>query len=137
MAKKSKVNKSQAVRDYLAAQPNAMPKDVMAALAKDGITVSRILVSTIKTKLKKASTAKMVAKKPAVAATPAIVEKPTTNGGTITLEQVKKVACTIRTIGGIQRVTEVLEVIKELGGVKKFKELAEAMSVTATDEIPF
>jgi hypothetical protein len=145
MAKKSKVNKSQAVRDYLSAQPDAMPKDVRAALAKDGIEVSRVLVSTIKNKLNKGSTGKKAAKKAAaVAAAPAappVVAKPTTNGGTITLEQVKKVAQTIKTIGGYQRVTEVLEVIKELGGVKKFKDLAEAMTVTesatATDDIPF
>jgi DNA polymerase/3'-5' exonuclease PolX len=64
------------------------------------------------------------------------VEKPT-NGGTITLEQVKKVAQTIKTIGSLQRVTEVLEVIKESGGVKKFKDLAEAMTCPSTDAIPF
>ena len=138
MAKKRSVNKSQAVRDYLSAQPDAMPKEVMAALAKNGIEVSRVLVSTVKNKLNKTGTAKKAAKKAAVAvaAAPAVVEKPT-NGGTITLDQVKKVAHTIKTLGGFQRVTEVLEVIKELGGVKKFKELAEAMSVTATDGLPF
>jgi hypothetical protein len=141
MAKKRSVNKSQAVRDYLSAQPNAMPKEVMAALAKKGIEVSRILVSTVKSKLNKTGTAKNAAKKPAaaVAPAPAVVEKPT-NGGTITLEQVKKVAQTIKTIGGHERVTEVLEVIKELGGVKKFRELAEAMTVPATvtnGDIPF
>ncbi len=142
MAKRS-VNKSQAVRDYLSAQPDAMPKDVMAALAKDGIKVSRVLVSTVKNKLKKTTTAKKAAKKPAAAvaaaAAPAVVEKPT-NGGTITLDQVKKVACTVKTLGGFQRVIEVLEVIKALGGVKKFKDLAEAMTVPATatnDDIPF
>ena len=70
-------------------------------------------------------------------AVPAVVEKPATNGGTITLDHVKKVAQTIKTIGGIQRVTEVLDVIKELGGVKKFKELAEAISATSMDDIPF
>ena len=75
-----------------------------------------------------------------VAAAPAVVEKPTTNGGTITLDQVKKVAHTIKMLGGYQRVIEVLDVIKELGGVKKFKDLAEAMSVPPTvtdDDIPF
>ena len=142
MAKKPKVNKSQAVRDYLAGHPDAMPKEVMAALAKEGVEVSRILVSGIRGKLKKASPkAKRAAKKAAaVAATPAAppaVEKPTTNGGTITLDQVKKVAQTIQTLGGYQRVTEVLEVIKELGGVKKFRDVAEAMSVTSADAIPF
>ena len=138
MAKKT-VNKSQAVRDYLSAHPDAMPKDVRAALAKEGIEVSRVLVSTVKNKLNKPSTTKKAAKKMPVAevAAPAVVEKPTTNGGTITLDQVKKVAHTIKTLGGFQRVTEVLEVIKELGGVKKFKDLAEAMSAPVTDDIPF
>ena len=138
MAKKT-VNKSQAVRDYLSAHPDAMPKDVRAALAKEGIEVSRVLVSTVKNKLNKTGTTKKATKKKpvAVAAAPAVVEKPTTNGGTITLDQVKKVAHTIKTLGGFQRVTEVLEVIKELGGVKKFKDLAEAMSAPVTDDIPF
>jgi hypothetical protein len=136
MAKKSKVNKSQVVRDYLAAHPDAMPKDVRAALAKEGIEVSRVLVSTIKSKLNKGGTGKKAAKKPATdLVAPPAVEKPT-NGG-ITLEQVKKVAHMLSRLGGIQRVTEMLEVIKELGGVKKFKELAEAMSVTEADDIPF
>ncbi len=80
----------------------------------------------------------------AAPAAPAVVEKPT-NGSTITLEQIKKVAHTIKTLGGLQRVTEVLAVIKEMGGVKKFRDLADAMSVTgtegttvtSTDEVPF
>ena len=103
---------------------------------------TRILVSTVKSKVNKTGTAKKAAKKPAAAlatAAPSAVEKPT-NGSTITLEQVKKVAHTINMLGGFQRVTEVLAVIKELGGVKKFKELAEAMSVRETktnDDIPF
>jgi hypothetical protein len=76
-------------------------------------------------------------KAPAPEAAPAVVEKPTMNGGTITLEQVKKVAHTIKTLGGYQRVTGVLEIIKELGGVKKFRELAEAMTCPSTDDISF
>ncbi len=139
MAKKSKVNKSQIVRDYLSAHPDAMPKDVRAALAKENIEVSRVLVSTIKNKLAKAGSGRKPARKAAVVAAtaPSVVETPAKNGGTITLDQVKKVAHTIWTIGGLQRVTDVLEVIKELGGVKKFRELAEAITVTATDDIPF
>jgi len=38
---------------------------------------------------------------------------------------------------GGNRVDEVLAVIKELGGVKKFKELAEAMTASTLDDIPF
>ncbi len=142
MAKNPEVNKSQAVRDYLAGHSDAMPKEVMATLAKEGIEVSRVLVSGIKGKLKKASpkATKAAKRAAAVAATPLAppaVEKPTTNGGTITLDQVKTVAQTIQTLGDYQRVTEVLEVIKELGGVKKFRDLAEAMSATSADAIPY
>ena len=119
------------------AQPDAMPKDVIAALAKEGIKVSRILVSTDQGASSKRparqeggeETGSSVVAAPAA---PAAVEKPTNGGGTITLDQVKKVAQTIKTLGGFQRMTEVLAVIKELGGVKKFKDLAEAMTVTET-----
>ena len=71
-------------------------------------------------------------------AAPAVVEKPTKPADTITLDHVKKVAQTVKVIGGLPRVLEVLDVIKELGGVKKFKDLAEAMTATdSTDDIPF
>ena len=98
-------------------------------------------VSNIKTKLNKTVTAKKAVKKEVVtvaaAPAPTAVEKPATNGGTITLEQVKNVAQTVKALGGFQRMTEVLDVIKESGGVKKFRELAEAISATSTDAIPF
>ncbi len=143
MAKKPAISKTQAVRDYLSVHPGAMSKEIAAALTKRGIKINAGHVANIKTKInKETATKKKAAKKPAAVAVaaapaaPASVEKPTTNGGTITLEQVKKVAHTIKQLGGIQRMTEVLAVIKELGGVKKFKDLAEAMTVTATDEIP-
>ena len=77
---------------------------------------------------------------PAAAPTPAVsavVEKPTKPNGTITLEQIKKVAQTIKAMGGFQRMSEVFEVVKETGGVKKFKDLAEAMTVQETDAMPF
>jgi len=49
----------------------------------------------------------------------------------------EKVAQTIKTLGGFQRMTEVLEVIKEAGGVKKFKDLAEAMACPEADVVSF
>ena len=139
MAKKAKVSKTQAVRNYLKDHPGAMSGEIAAALTKQGVTITPGHVATIKTKDNRTRTAKKAAKKQAVAeaAAPAIVEKPTKNGDTITLEQVKRVAHTINMLGGFQRVTEVLAVIKELGGVKRFKDLAEAMSVTNFDDIPF
>jgi hypothetical protein len=47
-----KVSNSQAVRDYLQANPKALPKQTVEALAEQGIEVSRTLVSQIKFKMK-------------------------------------------------------------------------------------
>ena len=138
MAKKThRGEKTAAVQEYMNAHPEAMPVEIVAGLKKQGITITASHVSNIKGKLKKAGNGKKATKPaPVVAPAPAVVEKPI-NGGTITLEQVKKVAHTIKTLGGIHRVEEVLEVIKEMGGVKKFRDLAEAISATSTDDIPF
>jgi len=64
-------------------------------------------------------------------------EKTAKAGATVTLEHVKAVALTVKTLGGFARINELLVLIKEVGGVKKFKDLLEAMSVPETDVIPF
>ena len=65
------------------------------------------------------------------------MEKPVKAGDTFTLDQIKAVAQTVKSVGGHARVDELLGLIKEVGGVKKFKDLLEAMSVPETDIIPF
>jgi hypothetical protein len=137
MAKQRRGEKTAAVSEYLAAHPGAGPKEIVAALAKQRIKITTAHVSNIKGKLNKTGTAKKPNKQSAVAAAPAVVEKPAKNGDAFTLEQVKKVAHTIKTLGGYQRVVEVLEVIKALGGVKKFRDLAEAMTVIEPDVVSF
>ena len=52
MAKK-KINKSQAIRDYCGANPDAGPTEAAAALKKQGIIVSPAMVSTVKLASKK------------------------------------------------------------------------------------
>jgi len=47
--KTKKVNKSQAIRDYLEKKKDAGPKEVIAALKKKGIKVTIGLVSNVKT----------------------------------------------------------------------------------------
>ena len=136
MAKKPKVSKTQAVRDYLKEHPGAGNVEIAAALTKQGIKITRGHVSVIKSKDSKTHAIKKAAKKPTVVEAPA-VEKPAKNGDTLTLTQIKLVAATIKTLGGIRRVMEVLAVIKELGGVKKFRDLAEAMSATGTGDVSF
>ncbi len=59
-------------------------------------------------------------------ATPAPVEK---TANTVTVEQVKAVAQTVKAIGGADRLNELLGLIKEVGGLRRFKDLLDAMSV--------
>ncbi len=52
MAKKQKVNKSQAVREYLKAHHQATNSEIAEALTKKGIKITPAYVATIKTKAK-------------------------------------------------------------------------------------
>ena len=64
-------------------------------------------------------------------------EKMAKASATVTLEQIKAVALTVKALGGFIHVNELLVTIKEVGGLKKFKDLLEAMSGTEADAIPF
>ena len=141
MAKKQKVNKTQAVRDYLKDHPKAKSGEIAAALNKQGIKITMNYAANLKTALNKTRPTKKAAKRPAkqvaVEAAPAVVEKPMKNGDTFTLAQVKSVAETVKTVGGVAHLNEILDLIKEVGGLKKFKDLAEAMAVPEVDDMPF
>ncbi len=56
---------------------------------------------------------------------------------TVTLEQVKRVAATVKAIGGFSRFRELLGEIREVGGLRRFKEVMEAMSVVEQGDIKF
>jgi hypothetical protein len=64
MAKKNGVNKSQAVREYLKANPKARNLEVVDALAKKGIEISANYVGNIKAKhnIRRRAVRKVVAK---------------------------------------------------------------------------
>lgn len=51
MAKQRRGARSQAIRDQLEADPNARPKDVVAALKEKGIRVTSQMVSGLKSKM--------------------------------------------------------------------------------------
>jgi hypothetical protein len=139
MAKKRKVNKTQAVRDYLKNHPTATSGEISAALNKIGVKVTPNYAANIKTNEKRGSASKKPVKRAAVveATAPVAVEKPAKTADTVTLDQVKKVVQLTKTLGGYQRVNDLLDTIRELGGVKKFKELAAAIADTEADAIPF
>ena len=140
MAKKQKVNKTQAVRDYLKTHPKAMSGEIAAALTKQGIKINAGHVANIKTKINKERPAKKAAVAKPVAAVPAtpVIAEPEKNGkaaATVTLEQVKAVAVTIKGLGGSVCLYGLLALIKEVGGLKKFKDLLEAISVPEEDTV--
>jgi hypothetical protein len=60
-------NKSQAIRDYLAANPTAGNQAVAAALNKRGFDITANYVGTVKTNMKKKTTKRSPAKKKVVA----------------------------------------------------------------------
>ena len=136
MAKKQKVNKTQAVRDYLKKNPEAKSGEIAAALNKQGIKLTPNYVANIKTAINKARTAKRVAKQQA-AVEPPEPEKTVKPSAMVTLEHVKATALTVKALGGPVRLYELLGLIKEVGGLKKFKDLLEAISGNETDAIPF
>ena len=115
MAKKSKskINKTQAVTDYLKANPQAKASEIAGALTKKGIAITPGHVANIKSKMKngKKKTRSPVT---AVAAT-APKPEPVTLNETITLEQIRKVAKTIQAVGGFVKLSELLGVIQNVG----------------------
>jgi hypothetical protein len=142
MAKKEKVNKSQAVRDYVKANREATNK-VADALTKKGIKVNPNYVATLKSQAKRKQRARKAAATPVASApaTPALApvapEAPAKPSNAVTLEQIKMVGQMVKTIGGFRHLHDMLGIIKEVGGLKKFKDLLDAMSATDKDAIPF
>ena len=135
MAKKEKVNKSKAVRDYLKANPGVGNTDVAKSLTKSGIKITPNYVATIKSKLKirraakKAAAAKPVTEVPA-SPVAAAAEKPTKPGEVITIEQIKAVGQMVKSVGGFGRFSELLDVIRQVGGLKRLRDILDAMAIT-------
>jgi hypothetical protein len=141
MAKKVKINKTQAVADYMKTHKKAKASEIAAALDKKGIKISAGHAANIKSRIKRIQRAKMTAKaSPATAATAAAgAEQPAAAkpGDALTVQHIKVVAEAVRAIGGFGRMRELLDVIREVGGLKRFKDLSEAMAAIETHDIKF
>jgi len=149
MAKKKGVNKTKKVLEYWNQHPKATAAEVAEAMKKQGLDVKVSYIYNIRTQSKKKSGQKKVGRKagkaktqaaaaqaPAAAA-PTATEKKAEPAGTVTLEHIKAVAQTIKTIGGFGRLNELLSLIREVGGLRRFKDLADAITVTESGAIPF
>lgn len=143
MAKRTRVNKTKAVDDFLKKNPNATPKEIADGLKLQGIEITVGHASNIKSKLKKARAARDLVRA-ATAATSSAETKAATmafepepvSGDTITLEQIKKVAQKVREFGGFDRLLEIVRLAREVGGLRQFRDLLEAMSVAESDSLP-
>ena len=98
MAKKEQVNKTQAVKEYLKANPKAKNQAVVDALAKKGITISANYVATIKTthNRRRQATRKVVAK------------------GGVGIPEVKAALAFLKITGSVAKATQALAVAQEI-----------------------
>ena len=107
MAKRKKTrdgSKSAAVRDYIAAHPNAKPKEIYEALTKQGVKLSLALVNAVKYKTAKSKKRPGRPKrKPAAASTSTV--------SAAELIEAKKLA---DSLGGIEKAREALELLDKL-----------------------
>ncbi len=131
MAKK-RVNKSQAVREYLHAHPQAMSGEIATTLAKQGIKITPGYVANIKSQLGRKRSSKTTGEKPApVGETAMGSERPVKTGDHVSLDQVRAVAAATKALGGFSGLHRMLELVQDLGGPKRVKELVDAMSIAS------
>jgi hypothetical protein len=128
MAKKKSqgVNKSQAVRDYLAEHPDATASTILPALAERGIDVSVALVSQIKQRLKNSGesgsgkpTTKKKAGRKKVAGRKAMTKKTTATSSraakALTADDLVEAKKLVDELGGIDQAREALKYLENLG----------------------
>jgi hypothetical protein len=111
MARTKGVNKSQAIRDYLTANPKAKTTEVVAALGKAGVKVSDNLVYNIKGQMKEKRRRKAHVVKAAKAAATTAFSNPTS----------------IKT-DAITMIREVKALAGKAGGYSKLKDLVDALA---------
>ena len=108
MAKKTAVNKSQAIRDALAANPDKSPSEIAELLKADGITITAQYVSTIKSNAKIKTRRRVVARR----------GRPARRGGGggagSNMSTMDAALALIRSAGGLQQAKDVLSTIEQI-----------------------
>lgn len=127
MAKKnsSGVNKSQAIRDYYADNPDAKPIEVANAMKAQGIDVNAQFVSTVKSNAKKSKKtgrrgrpAGVSAKATAAPAAKKLGRPPATQtrskGGEVSLDSLINAKKLVEEMGGVENARNVISVLEQL-----------------------
>lgn len=104
------VNKTQEVKDYMAKNPDAEPKQVVEALAANGIEITSNYVSNIKSKSGKAAAPKKQVRKRGRKLGAAVA-----TGGGLSAKLADAIA-TIKSAGGLDEAEKALGIIKRLEG---------------------
>ena len=108
------ISKSQAVRDYLAEHPTALPKEIAPAVkAAHGLDVSPQMISMIKSKLGKNSRRRH-RKTNAEGAAPAKAAGRKANSARFTIEDLLIAKKLAQTMGGIPRAQQALAALARL-----------------------
>jgi hypothetical protein len=108
MAKRVKRGqRSQAIRDYLSTHPSAGPKDVIAALKEQGVSVTVGLVSNVKYGGKKKKSRRGRAMTVRAAAR-------RTRTGSLSVDQLLEVKRFANSIGGAEQLCQALAMLEQL-----------------------
>jgi hypothetical protein len=107
MARIKRGARTQAVRDYLAGNPEASPKEVVEGLQQKGIKVKVTLVNSIK--YKKPSKGAKRRRSPAVQSAARM-----TSSGTLGFEQLIEVKRLVDGLGGAEQVRQALDALAQL-----------------------
>jgi hypothetical protein len=100
------VNKSQVIRDYLAKHKNAMPKQIIADLAGEGVKVSHALVSNVKYGEKKKAGGRKKGRK--------VSRKAKLGTNSLTANELLKAKQLADQLGGADRLKTALETLEKL-----------------------
>lgn len=112
--KKTTVNKSAAIRDYIAANPNAGPTEIYDALTKQGLKVSKGLVGVVKYSKPKPKSGKRPGR-PVKAKTVAVARTTKTqSSGDIQASDLIAAKKLVDSLGSIAKTREALELLERL-----------------------
>ncbi len=109
MAKKSAVNKSQAIRDALSANPDKSPSEIAELLKADGIVISAQYVSTIKSNARIKAKRKVVGRR----------GRPARGGAAVgsSMSTMDAALALITSAGGLEQAKNVLSTIEQISQV--------------------
>lgn len=115
--KKSGPNKSLAIRDYLTANPDAKPKEIVGAMKSKGLKVSAQFVSTVKSNSKTKGPAKRPGRPAGAKSKTTLVRKSAVSRGgsdTVSVNSLLKLKKVVQEIGSIEEAKSALDALQKL-----------------------